>query len=44
MVIPANVRFEFYPTREAVKLENKFASIPVRLPLFKNMKDAYTSV
>ena len=44
IVIPANVRFEFYPTREDVKLENKFASIPLRLPLYSNMKEAYTSV
>jgi hypothetical protein len=42
--IPANVRFEFYPTREDVKLENKFAAIPVMLPLFENMPEAYKTI
>ena len=42
--IPANVRFEFYPTREEVKLENKFAAIPLKLPLFDNMEKAYSSI
>jgi hypothetical protein len=32
-VIPANIRFEFYKTRENIKLENKFSAIPMKLPL-----------
>ena len=44
VVIPANVRFEFYPTREDVKLENKFAGIPIKLPLFNSMKEGYKSI
>jgi NRPS condensation-like uncharacterized protein len=29
LVIPANIRFKFYPTREEVILENKFAALPL---------------
>lgn len=39
--IPANIRFAFYPTVEDVKLENKFACLPLMLPLVNNMKDSY---
>jgi hypothetical protein len=39
--IPANIRFEFYPTREDVKMENKFAAIPLKLPLVTNMEKSY---
>ena len=42
--IPANVRFEFYPTREDVKMENKFAAIPLKLPLVDNMEKSYKSI
>jgi hypothetical protein len=41
VLLPANIRFRWYPTREAVKLENKFAALPLKLPIIKNMKDAY---
>lgn len=37
MAIPANIRFKFYPTREELKLENKFAAIPLTVPLTKDM-------
>lgn len=40
MVIPASIRFAFYPTKEDVVLENKFAAIPVTLPLVKDMESA----
>ena len=43
-MIPANIRFQFYPTREEVKLENKFSSIPVILPLTDSMEQAYAKV
>lgn len=42
--IPANIRFAFYPTVEDVKLENKFACLPLMLPLVKNMKDYYPTI
>ena len=35
--IPANIRFKFYPTPADVKLENKFAAIPLTVPLASNM-------
>lgn len=41
LVIPANIRFKFYPTPEEVKLENKFAAIPLKVPLCKDMESAY---
>ena len=39
--IPANIRFKFYPTPEEVKLENKFAAIPLVIPLAPSMEEAY---
>ena len=42
--IPANIRFKFYPTPADVKLENKFAAIPLTVPLASTMKDAYPLV
>ena len=42
--VPANIRFAFYPTPEKVKLENKFACIPLMLPIVKNMKDSYGTI
>ena len=44
LVIPANIRFEFYKTREDVKLENKFSAIPLIVPLTPTMKDSYKDV
>lgn len=41
MAIPANIRFKFYPTRESVVLENKFAALPLTLPLTSDMPSAY---
>lgn len=42
--IPANIRFKFYPTPEDVKLENKFAAIPLTVPLAPSMEEAYPIV
>lgn len=42
--VPANVRFEFYPTREDVKMENKFAAIPLKIPLVDNMEKSYKPI
>ena len=44
IVIPASVRFEFYPKREDVKLENKFSAIPIILPLSDTMEEAYPKI
>ena len=41
VLIPANIRFKFYETPADVKLENKFASLPLAIPLAETMKDAY---
>lgn len=37
MVIPVNIRYEFYPTPEKVKIENKFTALPLILPLCESM-------
>ena len=44
MVIPANIRFKFYPTRESVVLENKFAALPLKLPITEDMPSAYPAI
>ena len=41
MLIPANIRFKFYPTREQVKLENKITVMPLKIPVVDNMENAY---
>lgn len=43
-MIPANIRFKFYPTPDQVKLENKFAVIPFYLPLVSDMETAYPQI
>lgn len=37
IVIPANIRFQHYETLEEIKLENKFAPVPLPIPLFENV-------
>lgn len=44
LVIPANIRFKFYPTRKQIILENKFAGIPLNVPLTTSMQDSYTKI
>lgn len=44
IVVPSSVRFEFYPKREDVKLENKFSAIPVVFPLSDTMQEAYPKI
>jgi len=39
--MPANIRFKFYPTRESIKLENKFAVTALVVPVQKSMEEAY---
>lgn len=44
IVIPANIRFRFYPSKEEVKLENKFSAMPLRVPLSDTMEAAYKKI
>lgn len=42
--MPANIRFEMYPTRESVQMENCFAALPMKMPLVSTMKAAYQKI
>lgn len=44
LVMPANIRFRFYPSPDKVKLENKFAAIPLKVPLTKDMESSYSVI
>lgn len=44
LVIPAAVRWEFYQTFESVKLENKFAAFPVKIPLVEDLEEAIPQI
>lgn len=44
IILPANIRFKFYEKYEDIKLENKFSAIPITMPLFSKMTDAYQSI
>ena len=37
VLLPANIRFKFYEKIEDIKLENKFAGIPLKVPLVRKM-------
>lgn len=41
VLIPANIRWKMYQTSADVIPENKFAAIPLKMPLVENMKDSY---
>ena len=43
-MLPANIRFAFYPSREEVQQENKFAALPLKVPLMSTMEEAYKSI
>jgi NRPS condensation-like uncharacterized protein len=34
IVIPANIRFKHYQSVEKMKMENKFAAVPLRIPIY----------
>ena len=40
LLIPANMRFGMYRTADTVKMENKFAALPLKMPLIKDMSFA----
>lgn len=44
LVIPCNIRFKLYETRDDIKLENKFAALPLVLPLTDSMEQGYDQV
>ena len=41
VIMPTNIRLKFYQNKDDVKLENKFAVIPIRIPLYSNIQNAY---
>ena len=44
VVMPANIRFKFYASPQDIKLENKFAAIPLKIPLTASMPEAYPKI
>ena len=42
--MPVNIRWSFPKTRSEIKIENKFAALPIRMPLVNNMKDSYKTI
>ena len=44
IAIPANIRFEHYPSWEKVQFENKFAPFPMTVPLVSDIKNSIVEV
>jgi len=44
LAIPANIRFQHYGSWEKVKFENKFAAIPMVIPLHKDLNKSLLEV
>jgi hypothetical protein len=44
LVIPANIRFQHYGSWEKVKFENKFAPVPLTIPLRKDITESLVEV
>ena len=44
LVIPASIRFGNYPTMEQVELQNKFAVVPLKLPLDADLHESFKKV
>lgn len=42
--MPANLRWGFPKSREEICIENKFAALPIKMPLINNMKDSYKRI
>ena len=40
IAVPCNIRWKYYNTYEEVKLENKFAPMPVKVPLETEIENA----
>ena len=43
VAIPCNIRWKYYNTYEEVELENKFAPMPIKIPLETESSKALTS-
>ena len=44
MMMPVNIRFQHYQTREEVRCENHFAMLPLTLPLTKDVISGYAPI
>jgi hypothetical protein len=44
MVIPANIRFQHYSTLESLRLENKFAVVPLEIPLHADLQTSMKAI
>jgi NRPS condensation-like uncharacterized protein len=44
IALPVNIRWEPYNTFNSVKLENKFAPMPIDLPLFEDIEKAIPAI
>jgi NRPS condensation-like uncharacterized protein len=44
IMMPANIRWGFYKSREDIRIENKFAALPIKMPLINNIKDSYKRI
>ena len=44
VLIPASIRWSFPETREEVECANKFASLPISIPLCEKMQDSYYKI
>jgi len=44
IVMPANIRFSLYKTRDTIKFENKFTAVPLSIPMTHSMSSAYDKV
>ena len=45
ILMPANIRYNgMYKTREEVQLENKFATLPMKIPLVPGMQNSYSKI
>ena len=42
-MMPANVR-SFYPTRESVRMENRFSTMAITVPITQSMRGGYAAV
>lgn len=44
IVMPANIRFSLYKSRDQIRFENKFTAVPLQIPMTHSMSSAYKKV
>ena len=44
IMMPANLRWGFPKSKEDIHIENKFAALPIKMPLINNIKDSYKRI